>query len=220
MLLPKGKLTLCLDRTEWDFGKFHTNILMVTAKCEGIGIPLFWELLDNKSGNSNAQNRINLMEKCVNLLGKRINFVIGDREFIGIKWLKWLKENKIGFCMRVPKNHAIQLKNGEVYFVDELLESKSERLYEDCLVDGIVCNIYLKKIENNKYLFLISNEKARKLGTIYRHRWSIEVCFQSFKTRGFNLEDTHLKSGEKIRKTISFCQYFPCFMFKSWNFFT
>lgn len=108
MLLPKGKLILCMDRTEWDFGKFQCNILMVTAKCEGIGIPLFWELLDNKSGNSNAQNRINLMEKCVNLLGKRISFVIGDREFIGIKWLKWLRENKIGYCMRVPKNHAIQ----------------------------------------------------------------------------------------------------------------
>jgi hypothetical protein len=110
MLLPKGKLTLCIDRTEWDFGKFQCNILMVTARCEGVGIPLFWELLDNKSGNSKAQNRIDLMEKCINLLGKRIDIVIGDREFIGIKWLKWLKENKIGFCMRIPKSHTIQLK--------------------------------------------------------------------------------------------------------------
>ncbi len=205
VLCPKGKLTLCMDRTEWDFGKFQCNILMITARCEGVGIPLFWELLDNKSGNSHALDRIDLLEKCVNLLGiNRIGMLIADREFIGHKWLKWLKNNKIPFCIRVPKNHSIGLKNGEVYFIHELLSLKDERLYEGCLVDGIVCNIYIRKLENEDYLFLIGTEKSRSLGSIYRHRWSIEVCFQAMKSRGFNLEDTHLKEGEKIKKLLVF----------------
>jgi hypothetical protein len=85
---------------------------MVSVYFYGVGIPLFCELLDNKSGNSSAQNRIDLMKKCVNLLGCRINSVIGDREFIGMKWLKYLKDNKIGFCMPVPKSHSIVLRNG------------------------------------------------------------------------------------------------------------
>ncbi len=204
-LCPKGKLTLCMDRTEWDFGKFQCNILMITARCEGIGIPLFWELLDNKSGNSHAVDRIDLLEKCVNLVGlERMGMLIADREFIGHQWLKWLKNNKIAFCFRVPKNHSISLKNGENYFIDELVEIKDERLYEDCIVDKIRCNIYLRKLENNDYLFLIGSEKPRSLGSIYRHRWSIEVCFQAIKGRGFNLEDTHLKEGEKIKKLLVF----------------
>jgi hypothetical protein len=30
---------------------------MIVAQNGSVGIPLYWELLDNKSGNSNCQNR-------------------------------------------------------------------------------------------------------------------------------------------------------------------
>jgi hypothetical protein len=58
-----------MDRTEWDFGSFQVNILMIIA-CNGSRhVPLYWELLDNKSGNSNATDRIKLLEKIINLVG-------------------------------------------------------------------------------------------------------------------------------------------------------
>ncbi len=148
--------------------------------------------LDNKSGNSNAQNRIDLMQKCVDLLGvNRINLVIGDREFIGFKWLEWLRNNKIPFCMRMPKSHLITLENGEIWRVKDLLLQKEVLYLSNCMVDNIKYNVYLKKLNNDEYLYLIGTELAKNLGTLYRNRWSIEVCFQAFKTRGFNLEDTH-----------------------------
>ena len=62
----------------------------------------------------------------------------------------------------------------------------------------------MKKLENEEYLFLVGSEKSRSLGAIYWHRWSIEVCFQTLKGRGFNLEDTHLREGEKIKKLLVF----------------
>ena len=203
--MPVGKLSLCIDRTEWDFGKYQCNILMVTVRLLGIGLPLYWLFLDNKSGNSNAQNRIDLMQKCVDLLGvNRIGLVIGDREFIGFKWLEWLKNNKIPFCMRMPKSHLIRLKNGEVWRVKDLLIQKEVLCLSNCIVDNISCNVYLKKINTDTYLYLIGSEPAQNLGTLYRNRWSIEVCFQSFKTRGFNLEDTHLQNPEKLKTLLVF----------------
>ena len=45
---------------------------------------------------------------------------------------------------------------------------------------------------------------AKQLGGFYRRRWSIEVFFQSVKERGFNLENTHLKSSDKIKKLLVF----------------
>jgi hypothetical protein len=42
-LMPVGKLQLCIDRTEWDFGKYQCNILMVTVRLFGIGLPLYWD---------------------------------------------------------------------------------------------------------------------------------------------------------------------------------
>jgi len=65
---------------------------MLTASCGKLQVPLFWELLDNKSGNSNTFQRIGLLQKAIALIGiKRIGILIADREFIGYQWLKYLK---------------------------------------------------------------------------------------------------------------------------------
>lgn len=98
MLLPKGKLHLSIDRTEWDFAVYQCNILMIVAK------------------------------------------------------------------------------NGSM----------------------------LKKLADGDFLFLVGNLPAKQLGNAYRHRWCIEVLFQTFKQRGFDLEATHLKESYKIRKLLVF----------------
>src|SRR5690606_27874365 len=42
VFLPrKGKVTLCIDRTEWDFGKCQVNILMIVVRCRQITVPLY-----------------------------------------------------------------------------------------------------------------------------------------------------------------------------------
>ena len=49
-LSAKKKLRLCIDRTEWDFGSCQINILMVVVGCGDYQLPLYWEMLDNKTG--------------------------------------------------------------------------------------------------------------------------------------------------------------------------
>ena len=65
-LLPAtGKLRLCLDCTEWDLGRCQVNILLVTVGRGDFQVPLYWELLDNRSGNSSATARIAVLNACV-----------------------------------------------------------------------------------------------------------------------------------------------------------
>lgn len=41
-LLPaRGKLRLCLDRTEWDFGQCQVNLLLVTVGWGAFQVPLY-----------------------------------------------------------------------------------------------------------------------------------------------------------------------------------
>lgn len=205
LFLPSGKLVLSIDRTEWDFGKYQCNILMIVACKEGIGIPLYWELLDNNSGNSNCKQRIELLEKLVSVIGKeRIAYIVGDREFIGYEWLKWLNINEIDYCMRVPKHHTVTLKTGESYRIEELLALKVQRFFQDCIVDGVRCNVLMKKLADGDFLFLVGTMFAKELGANYKYRWSIEVLFQSFKERGFDLEATHLTDPKKLSKLLVF----------------
>lgn len=139
MLPSKKKLRICIDRTEWDFGTFQVNILMVLVGCDNFYIPFCWQLLDNRSGNSNCQNRIDLLEKVLEIIPpKRIGLLIGDREFIGQKWLKYLKDENINFCVRVPKSHKIEQLNGEVLDAKNLSTDYPNGIYlNDCMVWGM-----------------------------------------------------------------------------------
>jgi hypothetical protein len=121
LFVPRGKLVLCLDRTEWDFGKCQVNILMLTAKIGQVALPLYWELLNNRSGNSCVQDRWQVLEKLILLIGKdRIGMLIADREFVGKQWVGKLIDAGISFCLRLPKHHLLTLRNGQTLSVEPI----------------------------------------------------------------------------------------------------
>lgn len=205
-LLPKKvKLRLTIDRTEWDFGKCQVNILMVLVGCGDLQLPLYWELLDNKSGNSNSQDRIDLLTKCFAIVDiKRIGLVVGDREFVGHKWIKYLKDNKLPFVMRFPKHHLITTINEETYAITDLnLAIGTSCSFNECQVDGCWGKAWIKRLNEDEYLYLFGSIEVKFLGQLYRKRWSIEAFFQNLKLRGFNLESTHLRSLEKLSKLVA-----------------
>lgn len=204
-LLPKKKLRICIDRTEWDFGLCRVNILMVLVGQGDFYIPFYWELLDNNSGNSNSEDRISLLDKVLKVIpSERIGLVLADREFIGQKWLKYLKDKGICFCVRVPKSHKIERTDGQVLYASDIAKNCPKGTYlADCMVDGVWGNVYIKPLEDGDILFVFGTCQAKYLGKLYKNRWVIEVCFQNLKTRGFNLEDTHMNILERISKLIA-----------------
>lgn len=195
------QLRLSIDRTEWDFGKTQINILCVVVSIGKMAVPLHFELLDNKSGNSNSTDRIALFKKLIDQVGlHRIDLVIMDREFIGHKWLRWLKKQGIAFCVRVPKHHKITLVDGSRWTAEELLCNRKSRYLEQVVVDLAVVNLALSYDKKGELLYLIGTLPTRELAGIYRKRWSIEVFFQALKGRGFNLEESRLRCLIKYKK--------------------
>lgn len=176
---------------------------MVLASQGAVQVPLYWELLDNQSGNSSSQARQDIIGKCLALLGKeRLGILIADREFVGHKWLKYLKDNGIAFCVRLPKHHLIERLDGRVQLAEQLAQEQPLHL-KDCLVDGGWAEVYLKRLAGGDLLYLFGTMAAQHLGQVYRRRWGIEACFQAFKSRGFDLESTHLKDLAKLKKLVA-----------------
>ena len=205
-LLPRqGKVRLCVDRTEWNFGQCQVNILLVTVGCGALQWPLCWELLDNKSGNSNAADRIALVDFCLRVLGRhRIGWVVGDREFVGHKWFKYLKENGLPFVMRLPKHHLITDAQGRQWAVGALgLRQGQSRCWHTCQVDGVWGQALVTALAGEEYLFLFGTVPAPLLGQLYRKRWTIEQCFQNLKGRGFDLRSSHLQCRHKLKKLVA-----------------
>ncbi len=70
-LLPvKTGLVLSMDRTNWKFGEFNINILMLGITYKGIAFPLIFSLL-SKRGNSNWEERKKIMERFIRLFSER-----------------------------------------------------------------------------------------------------------------------------------------------------
>ncbi len=199
--IPHDQVVLSIDRTEWDRGSKQYNILCVIASVGKMGVPLYFEMLENKSGNSNSEDRIRVLQRIIDVLSAdRIAYLVMDREFIGHKWLGWLKSQGIRFCVRVPKHHSILFADAERTDAQSLLDNEGLTYAEDVVVDQVVVNLYVGKDKNGELLYLIGNLPAKELPAAYRKRWSIEVFFQALKGRGFNLEKSGLRCLSKMRK--------------------
>jgi len=79
-ILPsKPPYVLSLDRTNWKFGKTNINILVLAINCQGIALPILFHMID-KRGNSNTEERIELIERYIRLFGcQTINELLADR---------------------------------------------------------------------------------------------------------------------------------------------
>lgn len=203
LLLPKqGKLKMCLDRTEWEFGDQNHNILVVTAYTHGIGIPIWFEVLDNQGGNSCTEDRMYIMLELLSVLGKeRIACMIADCEFIGQEWVKWLISEGFTFFIDVRSNQYIEYK-GKRHQISTILGNQKTKSLRDVKIFGETLNLSLRKSpkRDKKILAIVSNASVSEALNIYKLRWSIETLFANLKTRGFNLEKTHLKDPQRIRK--------------------
>ncbi len=194
-------LILSIDRTEWDFGKTQVNVLCVVASIGKMAVPLYFELLDNKSGNSNWRDRQQVLASLLAVVGKdRIGMLLMDREFIGQKWLLWLKRRGIPFCVRVPKHHTILFADGYRTTAVQLLSKRKSFCASNVVVDGVCVHASLSYGNDGELLYLVGTLPVKDLKKCYAKRWTIEVFFQALKGRGFNLEKSGLQDLEKYRK--------------------
>ena len=96
-LIPKPAegYTLSLDRTNWQVGKFSINLLVLAIVHNGVAFPVYWTFLAKK-GNSNTAERIAIMERFITTFGQdSIACLVADREFVGQKWFKFLRQEKL-----------------------------------------------------------------------------------------------------------------------------
>ena len=211
-ILPiKTNLKLSIDRTNWQFGNFDINIFMLGIVYQGIAFPLLFTMLP-KRGNSNSQERIDLLNRFINLFGKDvIDCVLADREFVGDKWMMYLNNQNIPYYIRIRNNFKVfvpdKQKEIKAYWLFNALKINEFKVYHKIVKIGSqLCYISGSKIKGKDgkadFLILISYNKPQKAQKEYKLRWQIESCFKAMKSSGFNIEETHLKSTKRIEKLL------------------
>jgi IS4 transposase len=91
-----------------------------------------------------------------------------------------------------------QSKRSLKNFFDHLIDGEERTLYHAIAQSTIM--VVGKKIKN-EFLVIASNvHNSKKILKAYRRRWDIERCFKNMKSQGFNLENTHMTSLNRLMK--------------------
>ena len=97
------------------------------------------------------------------------------------------------------KSRSVVLSELAVHLNDSVKTDSNETR-----IDGIWGSVLVSKDAKGGLLFLFAYRlNVKFLDQFYRKRWTIETIFQAFKSRSFNLEDTHLKINERLKKLIA-----------------
>ena len=107
-LLPhRPPYTITIDRTNWKFGQIDINALVLAIVYKGVAFPVLFNLMP-KRGNSNTEERIQIVNRYIKLFGKHtINYLVADREFVGEHWVKYLNFNRIEYHIRIRNNFRV-----------------------------------------------------------------------------------------------------------------
>lgn len=208
MMGPSGKVTIILDRTNWDFGKSHINIFVAAVLYRAAGtnqtfaIPIVWEVFDKK-GNSNTRERKQIIKRVLDVVGKQnIEAILGDREFIGEEWIQHLDNEGIPFIIRIKKNMYVEYQGNTVQVCD-LFESiiKGEKLVVQAKLNDVPIQLAATRSNDGEFVIVAaSHDVEGDPLDQYRLRWVIELFFKSIKSKGFNFEETHVTDPERIKK--------------------
>lgn len=213
---PDEGYTLSLDRTNWQFGQYAINLLVLAIVYNGVAFPIYWHFLAKK-GNSNTAERIALLEKFIATFGRScIACLVADREFVGQQWFKYLRQQQLLFRIRIRQNFQVAGKHGLIpvmalfqhLAVDQCLVLSRKRF-----VLGQPLYLIGLRLED-EYLLLVTNQKPQRALADYARRWNIETLFGILKSRGFRLEETHLTDGQSINKLLALLALATVWAFK------
>jgi hypothetical protein len=195
--------TLTIDRTNWDFGRVSINILMIAVIWNGVGIPLMWIFLPSK-GNSSTQVRTRLLDRLRHAFpDMKISLLMGDREFIGGHWMAYLAENNVPFVLRLRENQLVTRTGYATWPIARiahgLKSGQSMTLKGTChLGDSPPLRIAIMRLKSGELLALACSSRPARALALYRQRWTIETLFANLKTRGFDMEATHIANPKKL----------------------
>ena len=191
----------------WKLGQTDLNLLCLGLLHQDVSIPLESVSL-GKAGNSNTKERKKLFRKAWRYLKDYSCCLLADREFVGIEWLSFLLGLPgLEFIIRIRCDGWITFPNGKKRALSLLvrnLHKGKTRIYENVILyeqsDKVRVHLVCHRSQKGELVLLATHRSdLEQVLDLYKTRWSIETAFGFLKSKGFDLEETHLTKPKRIQ---------------------
>jgi hypothetical protein len=200
-----GFKTILIDGTKWEVKGTSVHYLVVSVMVKGVSIPLYFCDLE-KAGASSQEERIALTKQILDCFNIEGSTIIGDREFVGETWFKFLKDKGLRFVIRARKGDYMQAfdatrANSYLFYFNKC-QTQKKTLSRIFHLDGIAYRMIFvpnkSPSEEEPVIILITTlVDAKKAAEAYLTRWNIERMFKQLKSDGFNVEDMNLGTTKR-----------------------
>ena len=99
--------------------------------------------------------------------------------------------------------------------ISHLKIGQSELLKRKKVLWGHQVYVGALRLPDNSLLTVIAPSYTPTLIKDYAQRWGIETLFGIFKSRGFNLEDTHLQDSERLSRLFALLTIALCWAYRT-----
>ena len=184
--------------------------LMMHVIYKGRALPLTWRVRQCPKGHFPEDLHIALVDLVSTLIPEGTTVVfLGDGEFDGIKLQETMNELGWWYACRTSKGNTVTWKD-ETFSVEELGAcSKPGRLIELKEVHvtreayGPVLLLCCWAKGHAEPLYLVSNlSSAEEAIEYYTKRFRIETFFSDQKSRGFNIQKSHLTDPQRLSRLL------------------
>jgi hypothetical protein len=204
-LKKRGFKTMVMDGTSWKIGQTAVHFLVLSVLVGSVAVPIYWVQL-GKLGASSQSEREAMFEKALSLFNLSGMILLADREYVGSRWFKYLKTNKIEFVIRMKMgDYASEVDSTKGKTYAQMIETcgsankviKKTVSLEDEIYTFVMMPNPKEEAKEPVLLFLTTLPGAKKAAESYIKRWKIECLFRHLKTNGYNLEDLNLRDAGK-----------------------
>jgi hypothetical protein len=196
-----------MDLTNWEFGKTTVNILMISVICRGYRHSID---VDASSKCRELEHvRTDLLDRLREAMpDMKVSSLMGDQELIDDAWRVYLCKENIPFVLRLRENQHV-LRDGYATWTiariaGDLGKGQKVILKVWCGIgqptddSSPMVRLVIVRLHSGEILALACSSNPKHALAAYRQRWTIETLFSNLRTKGFNLEPTHITNAQKL----------------------
>jgi hypothetical protein len=194
-------LPLILDQTK---ASDRHQIVMLSVRGGERALPLAWRVEESKGAIGCATQK-ELLERAAGWLpAGRAVILLADRFYGTPEMIRWCRNRGWDYRLRL-KNNLIA-RRGAAKTTTGALALSGGHYFETVALTGkrVTTNIGILRDPGHGEPWIIAmSAKPGYLTTLgYAARWGIEPMFSDFKSRGFGLEQTHLRYPDRLARLI------------------
>jgi hypothetical protein len=201
-LAAEGRtIVLMIDQTR---ATERHQVVMVAARVGARALPLAWRVKETGGAIGFAEQR-QALEAVARLLPEGVRPVLmGDRFYGTPDLIAWCRARDWGWRLRLKRDLLVFEAGGESTLAGCL--ARGERLLSGVELTGkrVATNVAMVHEPGHPepWIIAMSEPPTVHRALDYGLRWGIEAMFSDFKTRGFGLEDSHLRRPERLDRLI------------------